>query len=168
MDLSNLHRFSSSDKIIIDANVLIYVYCPLNGSSSEQFTSHYSSLIQKIVDAKASVYVNSLVVSEFINYWLRLDYKKSGLVDFKKDYRSSERYKMTMKTILNQLGKFYKHCSAKQLNDGFATVDLQDKYKSFAESDFNDIVIAENAKINKCKVLTEDRDFEQYGVEIVK
>ena len=73
-----------------------------------------------------------------------------------------------MKTILNQLGKFYKHCSAKQLDDGFATVDLQDKYKSFAESDFNDIVIAENAKINKCKVLTEDRDFEQYGVEIVK
>ena len=84
MDLSNLHKFSSSDKIIIDANVLIYVYCPLNGSSSEQFASHYSSLIQKIVEAKASVYVNSLVVSEFINYWLRLDYKKVDLLILKK------------------------------------------------------------------------------------
>lgn len=169
MNLSGLNTFTSADKILIDTNILIYVYCPLNSKNCESFASHYSDTLQKIADAKASVFVNSLVISEFINRWLRLDYEKSGLGGtFKKDYRLSDRYKTTMKTILKELSKFYKHCSVRQLDDSFSIVDFQNKYKSFPESDFNDIIIAENAKINDCKILTQDGDFAQYGVKVIK
>lgn len=144
MNLSGLNTFTSADKILIDTNILIYVYCPLNSKNCESF-------------------------ARFINRWLRLDYEKSGLGGtFKKDYRLSDRYKTTMKTILKELSKFYKHCSVRQLGDSFSIVDFQDKYKSFPESDFNDIIIAENAKINDCKILTQDGDFAQYGVKVIK
>lgn len=33
--------FSQNDRILIDANVLIYVYCPLNGRSYEGFIILY-------------------------------------------------------------------------------------------------------------------------------
>lgn len=167
MNVSGLHTFQVEDRIVIDANVLIYVYCPLSGKDSEIYISHYSNLLQKLSDAKSSVFVNSLIVSEFINRWLRLDHKKSGLSDFKKDYRSSDRYKITMKTIMQQLKKFYKQCNVKNLDDGFSSIDIQNSYTHFPSSDFNDIVIAENVKNNRCKLLTRDHDFSQYGIELI-
>lgn len=168
MDLSDLNKFNSTDKVLVDANVLMYVYCPLNSRGYETFISHYTDTLQKIADAKASVFVNSLIVSEFINRWLRLDFGKSGLANFKKDYRSSDRYKKTIKAILRELNKFYQQCSVQHLDDGFSSVNVQSSYIQFPESDFNDIIIAENAKLNGCQVLTQDGDFAQYGVNVIR
>ena len=168
MNLSSLNSFSQNDRILIDANVLIYVYCPLNGRSYEGFISHYTDTLQKIGNAKSSVFVNSLIISEFINRWLRMDFSRTGLNDFKRDYRPSDRYRNTIKLILRELAKFYKQFNVQNLNDNFSIINFQRKYIEFPQSDFNDILIAENAIANSCKILTQDKDFAQYPVEIIK
>lgn len=170
MNLSGIHKFNSDDKVIVDTNVLMYVYCPLNSKGYESLSSHYSDTLQKLADAKASIFVNSLIVSEFINRWLRLDCRKKGvdLQDFKRVYRSSNDYTNTMRMILKQLKNFYLQCNAQNLDDNFSVFNIQSSYTQFPKSDFNDIIIAENAKINGCKVLTQDGDFAQYGVNVIR
>jgi predicted nucleic acid-binding protein len=168
MNLSALNTFKSSDKILVDANVLIYVFCPLNSSHYDNFINHYTDTLQKIANANASVFVNSLIISEFINRWLRMDFQRSGLNNFKQDYRASGRYTKTIKSILRELKKFYTQCNVRTIDDNFSNIDYQNKYAKFLESDFNDIIIAENALSNGCKILTQDRDFTQYGVSIIR
>lgn len=171
MNLSSLNTFNDSDKIIIDANVLIYVYCPLNSSSYDDFISHYTEILEKISKAKASVFVNSLIISEFINRWLRMDFKKSPFAsaDFKKDYRASERYRNTMRVILSELKKFYRQHKVTNIDDNFSNINFLSHYDKEIQNDFNDIIIAENAISNKCKILTQDGDFSKYSnVEVIK
>lgn len=168
MNLSSLNTFKDSDKILVDANVLIYVYCPLNSPRYDNFIGHYTDTLQKIHSAKASVYVNSLIISEFINRWLRMDFSKSGLNDFKRDYRTSNRYKGTIKSILRELKKFYTYHNVINLNDEFTQSNFHKMYEDYPESDFNDILIVENAIFNNCKILTQDNDFVKYPVTVIR
>ena len=166
--MSDLNTIKTIDKIIIDANVLIYVFCPLNHRKYELFISHYTDTLNNIKNANASVFVNSLIISEFINRWLRMDFQKTNFTDFKTEYRSGDRYKKTIKSILRELKKFYLNWNVQKLNDNFPNIDIISKYENFPESDFNDIIIAENAITNNCKILTQDNDFSQYGVVVIK
>ena len=171
MNLSSLSSFNTSDKIIIDANVLIYVYCPLNSAQYDDYISHYSEILEKISKAKASVYVNSLIISEFINRWLRMDFKKSAFSneDFKRDYRASERYRNTMRVILSELKKFYRQHKVNNIDDNFSNIDFLSYYEKDIQNDLNDIIIAENSISNGCKLLTQDGDFSKYGnIKVIK
>jgi predicted nucleic acid-binding protein len=166
--MSGLNQFSKEDKILIDTNVLLYVYCPLTSQRYDRYIAHYTDTIQNIVDAKSTVYVNSLIISEFVNRWLRIDFQKSGFSNFKQDYRSSERCKNVLKTILRELKKFYQQCNVKSISDKFNLIDFQSEYMKYPESDFNDLIIAQNAIQYDCKILTQDNDFSQYSVDVLK
>lgn len=165
MNLSFTKIITSSDKILIDTNVLIFIYCPLNNEENDELVSYYSDILEKIYKSKAKVYTNSLIISEFINTWLRIDCKKQGFENFKRDYRCSTRYKTVIKQILKQLNKFYTRFNVYQLDDSFNKFDYKEIYLKFPEIDFNDLIIAKNALQNDCKVLTNDNDFGKFGIE---
>lgn len=167
MNLSFTKKITSNDKILIDTNVLIFIFCPLNNEENESLISYYSDILEKISTSNATVFTNSLIISEFINTWLRIGSKKNGFTNFKKDYRGSARYKQTMRQIINQLEKYYLMYDVQQLPDGFDNLDYMKIYKSYPEIDFNDLVIALNALQNDCKILTNDGDFKEFQVPLV-
>lgn len=169
MDVSVLFDdyFSCKDRIIVDTNILIYVYCPINSEAKEEIVSHYSMMLDKIRKSGASVFINSLIVSEFFNVWVRLDFKRSGLTNYKNEYRSSDRFKTLQKRIFKELDKFLKNFNVTKIDDNFSTMNLITMYQTFPESDFNDLVIVHNALFYNCKILTEDGDFYKYGIPVI-
>lgn len=169
MDVSVLFDdyFSSNDRIIVDTNVLIYVYCPINSEAKEGIVSHYSMMLNKIQTSGASVFINSLIVSEFFNVWAKLDFKRSGLKDYKNEYRASDRFKTLQKRIFKELDKFFKSFNVTKIDDNFSGMNLTTMYQAFPASDFNDLVIVNNAIFYKCKILTEDGDFDKYNIPVI-
>lgn len=67
--------FTSSDKLLLDANILLFIYGPQ--SSVNPNVDVYSEALKKILNSHCQVYVDVLVISEFINRYARI---KHGLI----------------------------------------------------------------------------------------
>jgi predicted nucleic acid-binding protein len=168
IDISSLYKISKQEKVFIDTNILIYLFSPDFVSSNEKYIEQYSKILEMLLENKAQIYISSIVVSEFINRILRIDYEKNKEIypDFKKDYRKSEEYKNTLKLVLKQLRKIFK--ISHKIEDNFIEFDVLDWYKkdSNQDLDFNDLHIAFIVEKNGLKLLSNDSDFENFGINL--
>lgn len=68
-------QVGAMDSYFFDTNVWMFLFAPLAGSkASKQRT--YSKLLGEIMSRKATVWINSLVVAEYVNAVLRLEFKQ--------------------------------------------------------------------------------------------
>lgn len=167
IDVSNVYKVKSTDKVFIDTNILIFLFSPSYVKSNHDQVDKYSAVFSKLIELKCDLYVNSHVVSEFINRCLRIDFDNNFNIDndkkYKKDYRGSEDYLKTIKIVLKELKKFLKR--VKHINDDFESFNISLAYESTKENDFNDLIIADTVQKNDLKLLTDDRDFKDIGIE---
>lgn len=163
----------SSDVFFFDNNVWMYLFCPLaNYNKNRQ--KHYSSFLQGIATSQSTIFVSSLILSEFTNRYLRMDFeqwkdeqKKYNAV-FKKDYVGTQRYKDTVIEIKRNINQIMKFCE--KSSDNFNALDLNDILQHLSHIDFNDSYYLELANLSKWKIVTDDIDFVSYkdhDVEII-
>jgi len=166
IDVSSLYKISETDKVFIDANILIYLFSPDFVSSKERHIEQYSKILEILLQKNAQLYISSIVISEFINRVLRIDYEKNKdtYPDYKRDYRKSEEYKETLKLVLKELKKILKISC--QINDEFSEFDILNWHQkdNNQDLDFNDLHIAFIVKKNDFKLLSNDMDFENFGI----
>lgn len=161
IDVSSIYKIKSTDQVFIDTNILIFLFSPSYVNSNYYQIEKYSAVFAYLVKNKCKLYINSHVVSEFINRCLRIDFDNNYNINndknYKKDYRGSVEYVKTIQIVLKELKKFLK--LAKHINDDFVSFDITSAYNSTKESDFNDLMIADTVKKNNLKLLSDDRDF---------
>lgn len=160
----NVNPLCNKDKIFIDTNILIFLFSPTFVESEKWQIDKYSEIFLNLIENKNKLYINSVVISEFINQCLRIDFNKhyntSGTKDFKRNYRKSDEYKNTLRIILNQLKKILKKTI--KIDDNFSKFDTIEEYKISINIDFNDLIIAKTVIDNDFKLLTNDGDFKDY------
>lgn len=166
IDFSSMYKIVKDDKVFIDTNILIFLFSPDFVSSREYQVDKYSNIYAKLIENQCKLYINSHVVSEFINKCLRIDFNKNfqneeRTKEFKKDYRGSSQYKETLSTILHELNKFMS-LNVSQIDDDFSNFDINREYIENDNSDFNDLIIARNVINNNLKLLSDDADFFSY------
>ncbi|MDR1285423.1 MAG: PIN domain-containing protein [Campylobacteraceae bacterium] len=158
----NSPNINKDYKIFFDANILIFLFAPSFISTKKH--KQYSYIFNILLENKNEIYVNSVVISEFINRCLRIDFEKKfpnkSKRNYKKDYRNSNDYKEIFNIILKQLEKFFQ-LGAIQINDNFSTFNISKECKN-TNLDFNDLIIAKNVLDNNLKLLTDDKDFNNY------
>ena len=169
MNLSNLYKFKSTDKILIDANILLFLFYPISTYSSKIDT--YTDIFEALKANDSKLYICSSVISEFINRWLRMDFDKNiqdtqKTKNFKKDYRGTPRYKTVLNQILKQIEKLYKNYNITQINDSFENFDIQTSYLD-KENDFNDLLICHISNKYNLQILTDDKDFQKLDAKLV-
>ena len=71
IDFSSTYNITESDKVFIDANILIFLFSPDFVSSHDYQVDKYSSIYALLLEKNCELYVNSHVISEFINKCLR-------------------------------------------------------------------------------------------------
>jgi hypothetical protein len=107
--------------------------------------------------------VNALLLSEFANSWLRLDYKlwtmeKDNVAKkFKEHYCKDVRYKTTVSLIKDRIDAILKFSN--RIGDDFSSIDLKGVMNNFGLCDFNDAYFREQAIRKKWKIITDDKDF---------
>ena len=156
-----------SDKFFFDNNIWMYLYCPI-GNYNQFVVEKYSNFFGKILDVKAKIYVSSLILSEFYNTYIRLDFniwKGKEKKDFKKDYRPFKQCKTTSEIIINSIESRIL-CVSERINDEFIDIPINKLIEKIGLLDFNDSYYVELAKKNNFKIVTNDRDFENVEDDI--
>ncbi len=162
----------NGDKYFFDANIWLYFYCPVISISSYKKTiiSKYDGFLKKAINSDTTIYVSSLIVSEIINSWLRLDFnilerKKIVKNNYKNHYRGSKYYLNTVKDIIavfnNQLLKI-----STPLDDRATEISMSDVLSALDKIDFNDCYYHHLAKLDNLLIVTNDADFAELDTGI--
>lgn len=150
----------NKDKFFFDTNIWMYLYCPI-GNYKRRVTEKYDGFLKKVLQARSSIFISSLVLSEFFNTYTRLEFnmfKGEEPLDFKRDFRGTDDYQRLMiniKTIVKrQILKV-----SERLDDKFSNMDLEELFENIEQSDFNDNYYQLLAAAENIKIVTDDYDF---------
>ena len=160
------YKFSPGDEFFLDANIWLFIYGPQK--PVDWRVEIYSWTLGRILEARSRIFIDVLVVSEFINVYAR---KKWGLVapnikSFKK-FRKSLAFNQVAQEIADNAKRVLDHCS--RIESGFEVLSVADLLNDYAEgdSDFNDQVITELCKQKGFRLITHDGDFRGQGIPIL-
>ena len=160
------HNFTPQDKLFLDTNIWFYLYGPQK--LGNRWARIYSMVFNDILNAKSRIYIDVLIVSEFINSYARLKWKLVAphIKPFK-TFRNSSHFKPVAQDIAADTKRVMSHCS--QIDSGFATLVIDNLLTDYAagNSDFNDQVITEICKSNGLTLITNDRDFRSQEIPIL-
>jgi len=160
------YEFTPADELLLDTNVWLLVYGPQKPGSAR--VAAYSRALAKILAARSRIYIDVLIVSEFINAYARLKWKLVAphFGQFKA-FRKSVEFKPVAQDVAADAKRILKHCA--RIESGFEALDINgliDEYGT-GDFDFNDQVIAGLCKSKGLILVTDDADFGGRGVPVV-
>lgn len=181
------HNFTLTDKLFLDANIWLYLYCPQG--SREYWVKTYSNVFDRILDAGSQIYIDVLIVSEFINTFARqewglakealelakqehkltgqaLELAESQLSSFK-SFRNSPNFELIAQGITAAVKQIMKHCSRVESCFTMLNMDVLLTNYDPGNFDFNDQVITEICKSNGFTLITNDSDFKTQEIPIL-
>lgn len=157
------------DRLFFDANIWLAIYGP---SPAHWTQTPCSSLFYKLIKNNIDIYTNSLIISEVVNSWARLEFNQQRTVlnfktnEFKK-FRETPEYLNVAEEISINIEKILRW--SKRFDSGLESIDMEiinSKYKS-GTYDFNDLIFREICKANNFILVTNDRDFCTTDVNIL-
>lgn len=160
------YNFTPQDKIFLDANIWLYLYGPPKLRS--RWRPIYAAVFNHILSANSRIYIDVLVVSEFINSYARIEWQfVAPYINNFKNFRNDPRFKPVAADITADVKRVMSHCS--RVDSNFATLGIDDLLNDYAtgDFDFNDLVITEICKSNGFTLITNDSDFKTQEIPIL-
>lgn len=159
----NHYQFNGEACFFFDNNVWIYILCSM-GDTHAHKQKDYSNFLKQIRDQRATIHINSILLSEFANTCLRFDFnlwkkKQKYGADYKKNYLKSSRYQEAVKVVTANISTILQ--LTKRLPDNLNSIDLDKVLSHFQDIDFNDSYYIEFCKSAPTPLIlvTDDRDF---------
>ena len=162
-------NFISQHKLFLDANIWFYIFGPQQPKyQRNRWMTIYSGVFKRVLRAKSQIYIDVLVVSEFINRYARVksDVDAPPHIEFK-DFRNSLDFEPIAKDIAADVKRVLKHCT--RIESDFEALGIGDLLNDYAtgDYDFNDQVITEICKTNEFTLITNDGDFKTQEIPIL-
>lgn len=164
MTITNITQFvpQKNECFLIDTNIWLYLFCPLGNYKTHRIKP-YVDFFDKAVKNGSVFFISSVILSEFINRYLRLEYsilnaqQNNVFPDFKKDFRPSQEYKSVASIIRSTLKQDILKI-AKTIDDCFTSLSIDQIVDSIEDIDFNDEYISHLSVHSKLKIVTNDAD----------
>lgn len=160
------YNFKSSDKLLLDTNVWMYVYGPQRPNDKDVIV--YSEAVKNIFQARSCIYINALIISEFINSYARSKWKHLApeLKDFKK-FRSRHDFKNVAQEIAGATKQVLKNCI--RIEDDFDSLPIDNLIEEYASGDFdfNDQILSLLCEKQALKLVTHDGDFKGCKIPVI-
>ena len=162
-DVKN-YNFTAEDELFLDTNVWFLIYGLQKPCDSR--VSVYSSVFRRILDAQSRIYIDVLIVSEFINVYSRKRSKIDPNVKFK-TFRNSPDFEPIAQETADSIKRVLAHCSC--VESRFEMLDAESLIGEYARggADFNDLVIMDLCKNRGLKLITDDGDFDGQGISVL-
>jgi len=166
-DLSS-YSFKPGEQVLVDTNIWLYLF-PAPGNPQHRFSGQYSLAFSNLVSAQAQPVIDPMVLSEYLNRYIRIEWQgnyKSQYPQFKV-FRNSQDFlpvASSAETFAKRIVSFCKLHSipANELDLHQALADF-----SSAQMDFNDAVLIDICKKESLKLMTNDGDFQDGGIEVL-
>ena len=162
------YSFSPNEKILIDTNVWIYLFPPPS-DPKYRHAPQYSNAFHKLISANALPIFDTLILSEYINRYIRTEWNavnKSYYVDYKA-FRNSKEFLPIAETAKKFTKKILSSCRIHSAPTN--ELDFFQALESFStgKTDFNDAILVDICKKEGLKLMTNDGDFQDGGIEIL-
>jgi predicted nucleic acid-binding protein len=163
------HTFTRSDKLLLDANVWLFIDSPRYRPTDRQ-AKIYSTALKRMLDARCTIFIDALILSEFVNVLARWEYNNLPVPqrpsDFK-TFRNSSAFKATAKNIADSCWRILQ--IATRIESRFASCDPADLLHQYeaGRSDFNDLLLAHLCRDQALTLVTDDADFRGIGLPIL-
>lgn len=162
------YSFTKNDALLLDANIWCFIYG--RQDPTDWRIPVYSKALANILKAKSSIFIDVLVLSEFINRYSRIEYeiaKTSGGPKEFKAFRKSSRFKTTVVDIVAASRQILRHCQ--RTGSGFELLDINALLSDHQIKcpDFNDQILTEACKAQGLKLVTHDGDFKDCGLTVL-
>jgi predicted nucleic acid-binding protein len=166
------YRFGNQDRLFLDANIWLLIYGPVPRSDKDKFFKNiYSNSFKNMLLNGSKIFVDELVLSEFINAFRQLEFKRlkpefEWHLGFKKFRDNSDSLKVT-KEIAIQARKIVN--ISMRCDPIFKSMDISSILAEYEKghSDFNDWIYIELCKKNHFLFVTNDSDFKDRGVPML-
>jgi predicted nucleic acid-binding protein len=167
--------FRGDQRILPDANFWLNVLSPSFGLARPRHSRDYSSAYRRLLLAKSSLFVDVLIMSEFVNVLARQSFTDSlkrqyvgrhGHPDFKA-YRNSADFVAPARIIASECRKILRQSI--RLDHAFSEWDFGTLLSGFESGgeDFNDQLLIEMARKHSLLFLTDDADMVSGGLEVL-
>lgn len=160
------YDFTSTDKLFFDTNIWLYLYSPSNPSDYE--VNIYSEVFNRILKAQSQIYIDFVVVSEFINAYARIKWRFVGEnYPSYKEFRNNPFFKMIASDIVADAKRVVGHCQV--IKNGSTGVNINELLDDFTDgvTDFNDQLILEVCKRHSLTLITHDKDFNTNEIPVI-
>lgn len=164
------YEVSPTDSYVFDTNVWIFIFGPIAGSNLKQ-QMQYAQLFQDIQSRGATIFITSLIISEFINAVLRINFANWKIqednvnADFKHDYRPTAHYKNALAEIKENVKIILNHTQKR--NDDFREMSFISLHRFLDNNcDYNDAYLLKYCIENKLHIVSDDKDITQQDVAI--
>lgn len=163
------HTFNPSDKLLLDANVWLFLYSP-QYRPTDRRAKVYSTALKAMIAARCAIFIDAIVLSEFVNVLARLAYNslphRSRPSDFK-TFRKSSSFKPIAKSIADSCRRVLE--IAKPIESGFTSLEAADLFRQYetTQSDLNDLLLAHLCRTEALTLVTDDADFRGSGLAVL-
>lgn len=162
------YAFQPGEPILVDANVWLYLHPPAAQPTS-RWADSYSGAFARMLQVKAKPIVDALILSEYLNRYVRLEFNafwKTTYPEFKKFRQSDDGAKVLQYAVeeLTQILKIAAPRDTRLADMNFPALLLAVRSGSI---DFNDGLLIQSCRQNGWKLLTNDGDMSQGGIEVL-
>lgn len=162
------YNFRAGEPILVDANVWLYLQPPA-AQPTPGWSAAYSSAFFRLLQAKAQPVVDALILSEYLNRYIRIEYAAAWKTRYPKfkDFRQSPDAATILQAAVAEIGQILK--TSKACDTPLANVDLPAVLGDVQNgtADFNDGLLIENCRLNGWKLLTNDSDMTMGGIDLL-
>lgn len=155
------YQFTPSDRLLLDANIWLFIYSP-QYRPTDRRAKVYSTALKCMLEARSTILIDAMVLSEFVNVLARLAYNSlpaaQRLSDFKA-FRRSSSFKTTAASIADSCARILQVVT--RIESGFTSCDPADLIRRYqaGRSDFNDLLLAHVCRTEALTFVTDDADF---------
>lgn len=160
--------FSKDEAILVDANVWLFLQPPA-ALPPPAFARKYSRVFHNLLAAGAVPVIESLVLSEYLNRYLRLEYDAAwrGVYPRFKDFRKSADCAPLARAAVADARCILRLASTRDTVLQAADISAILAETELGTLDFNDGVLVESCRLNGWKFLTNDGDMTIGGIEVL-
>lgn len=164
-------KFTFASEFFFDTNIWLLLYGKI-ADYQKNDQKEYSRLFGEILSRKSSIYINSMIISEFANVILRLEFSvwktRNKLIDpdYKKDFVGTDEYKNTVAHITAIINKILQLPNIIRIPDDFNSLNMGEILENFKQVDFNDAYIYSITKSKNLILVTNDGDFKKINTKI--
>lgn len=162
------YTFASGEQILVDTNIWLYLF-PAPANPHQPFALQYSTAFSKLISAQAQPVLDPIVLSEYLNRYCRIEWEGN----FKAQYRTFKCFRQSpdfhavassAKTFAMRILKFSQIHSVSP-----DELDLNQALTDFVSGqvDFNDALLVDLCKKQNLKLMTNDSDFQQGGIQVL-
>jgi predicted nucleic acid-binding protein len=159
------YNFPAGQGYFFDTNIWLYIYGPI--SWPDERSDVYSRALKEIRNSKGTIYINCMIISEFINSFSRIEFKQQSEFIRFKDFRGSLKYRVIAQEIAYNVKKIFRNTLA--CDPELQIINFPEVMDMFEQGkyDFNDLLFAQICRAKNLVFVTHDKDFSELGVEIL-